>query len=122
MTLIWAPEGLNAAIERAYLESLAVAAADAKANSPDPDKVGVVLEGNVLKGTGLAGVFEGGRRGGYSIRPKNAQALKVGPDQFAAAVTGGPMAAKPFIHPAAMRWANGGFQNTARVNLAASGY
>jgi hypothetical protein len=121
MTLIWAPERLNAAIERAYLESLLRAEADAKANSPDPDKAGVRLEGNTLVPSGLGTVFEEGRQGGYEIKPKG-QALKLSSGQFAAAVRGGAMAPKPFIHPAAVRWANGGFQSTARATLASQGF
>ena len=122
MTLIWAPERLNAAIERAYLESLVRAEADAKANSPDPDKAGVRLEGNALVPSGLGTVFEEGRQGGYDIAPKNAQALKLPGGTFAAFVKGGAMAPKPFIHPAASRWANGGFQSTARATLASQGF
>ena len=120
--LIWAPEALNAAIGRAYLESLARAEADAKAHSPDPDKAGAVLVGNALKATGLGPVFEGGRRGGKLIQPKNAQALALPGGTFAAFVRQGPMRPKPYIHPAAVRWANGGFQSTARTTLAAAGY
>ena len=121
-TLAWFPERLTAAIEKAYLESLVRAEADAKAHSPDPDKAGVRLEGNVLVPTGLGTVFEKGRRGGYSITPKNAMALKLPGGTFAEFVRGGPMAAKPFIHPAANRWANGGFQSTARASLASQGF
>src|SRR5437762_868083 len=120
--LVWAPERLTAAIEKAYLESLVRAEADAKAHSPDPDKAGVELAGNALKPTGLGGVFERGRRGGQTVKPKNAQALKLPGGTFAAFIREGAMAPKPFIHPAAARWANGGFQSTARASLAASGY
>jgi hypothetical protein len=121
MTLYWNPAPLTAALEQAYIESLPRAVADAKAHSPS-SKAGVELVGNTLHGTGLAGVFEGGRRGGYAIQPKAKKALKLGSDEFAAAVTGGPMAAEPFIHPAGIRWANGGFQSTARATLAARGF
>jgi hypothetical protein len=121
-SFIWAPERLNAAIERAYLESLVRAEADAKAHSPDPDKAGVRLEGNALVPTGLGTVFEEGRQGGYEIKPKSAQALKLPGGIFAEVVRGGAMAPKPFIHPAATRWANGGFQSTAKASLAASGF
>jgi hypothetical protein len=117
----WFPERLNAAINRAYAESLVRAEADAKANSPDPDKAGVVLAGNALVPTGLGTVFEKGRHGGYDIAPTHAQALKIGTG-FAAFAKGGPMAAKPYIRPAAYRWANGGFQSTARATLASAGY
>jgi hypothetical protein len=120
-TLVWAPERLTAAIERAYLESLVRAEADAKAHSPDPDKAGVRLEGNTLVPSGLGTVFEEGRQGGYEIKPKG-QALKLPGGQFAAVVRGGAMAPKPFIHPAAARWANGGFQSTARATLASQGF
>lgn len=122
MSVAWYPERLTAAIERAYLESLVKAEADAKAHSPDPDKAGVVLEGTALRGTGLATVFEHGRRGGYEIQPRNALALKLPGGSFAEFVTGGAMAPEPFIGPAASRWANGGFQETARASLAAQGF
>lgn len=121
MTLVWAPERLNAAIAQAYKESLLVAEADAKATSPDPDKAGAELVGTALSATGLGGVFEQGRHGGYPIAPKNALALKIG-SGFAASAVGGPMAPKPYIGPAALRWANGGFQSVARASLATQGF
>jgi hypothetical protein len=81
----------------------------------------VELRGNVLAPTDLGGIFEKGRRGGETILPKNALALKIG-DGFAASAIEGPMAPKPYIGPAAVRWANGGFQSTARASLAAQGF
>jgi hypothetical protein len=111
---------LNSAINRAYAESLVRAEADAKANSPS-SKAGVSLVGNSLVPTGLGTVFEKGRHGGYDIAPTHAQALKIGTG-FAAFAKGGPMAAEPYIRPAAYRWANGGFQSTARVTLASAGF
>ena len=118
----WFPERLTAAIEKAFLESLVRAEADAKAHSPDPDKAGVELAGNALRPTGLGGVFEKGRRGGQTVKPKNAQALKLPGGVFAAVVREGAMAPKPFIHPTGIWWANGGFQSTARASLASQGY
>jgi|SRR6266566_4118898 len=121
-TFVWAPERLTAAIEKAYLESLVRAAADANANSPEADLAGVRLEGNALVPTGLGMIFERGRRGGQTVTPKTAQALKLPGGLFAAAIKEGAMAPKPFIHPAAARWANGGFQSTARASLASEGF
>ena len=121
-SFVWAPERLTAAIERAYLESLIRAEADAKAHSPDPDKAGVRLEGNALVPSGLGTVFEEGRAGGYDISPKDKLAIKFPSGDFATFAKGGAMAPKPFIHPAAARWANGGFQSTAKVTLASQGF
>ena len=117
----WFPERLNAAIAEAYKASLAVALEDANATSPDPDKAGAKLVGNALAPTGLGTVFEQGRQGGYDIAPTHAQALKIGTG-FAAFATGGSMAPKPYLGPAAQRWATEGFQATARARLAASGF
>jgi hypothetical protein len=117
----WYPERLNAAIAEAYKESLLVAEADAKATSPDPDKAGATLVGTALAPTGLGGVFEKGRRGGYAIAPTHSQALRIGTG-FAEFATGGPMAPKPYIGPAAQRWAAEEFQAVARARLAASGF
>jgi hypothetical protein len=121
-TFVWAPERLNAAILRAYEESLVRAAVDAKAHSPDPDKAGVELVGNTLKPTGLGTVFEQGRRGGYDIQPKDKLAIKFPDGSFATFAKGGAMAAKPYLGPAGVRWANGGFQSTARASLASQGF
>jgi hypothetical protein len=121
MTLAWFPERLTATIYRAYAASLKTAEADAKATAPS-HRAGVELRGTSLVPTDLGSVFELGRRGGYSIAPKDALVLKFPNGTFATFATGGAMGAEPYIWPAAQRWAHAGFQATARVTLAASGF
>jgi hypothetical protein len=68
-------------------------------------------------------VFEKGRRGGYDIEPKNKKDLGGGRLGHPLSGTkGGPMAPKPYIHPAAARWARAGYQASARRTLAAGGF
>lgn len=120
MTLLWYPERLNAAITEAYLRSLELAREDAAAHAPSV--AGAELHGTALVGTGLAPVFEHGRRGGYEIAPKKALALRFPSGSFASFAKGGAMKPEPFLGPAAARWATSGFQATARVTLATQGF
>lgn len=120
MTLYWNPAPLNAAIARAYAASLQAAEADAKAHAPS-SRAGVELQGTSLTPRDLGTVFEVGRKGGYDIAPLG-QALRFPNGTFAAFAKGGPMSARPFIRPAAERWARGGFHAAARPTLAASGF
>ena len=148
-TVRWDPSGLNGALASAFKASVALAVTDAKAHTPSERMAGAT--GRVtspttayLKPTGLGHVFEKGRRGGYLIRPRGvsggsqrgrrsgfrvsakrggAQALKFRDGGgYAFEVTGGNMAPKPYVGPAGVRWAKGGYQTVARVALIEKGF
>jgi hypothetical protein len=116
----WFPELLTARLLGAFGVSTEVAAADALANRPSKSRIGVHAnvggETATIEGTGLAAVFEHGRRGGYDIQPKG-QALKFPGGGFAASAKGGPMRAQPFLGPAILRWSHTYYQDAARRAL-----
>lgn len=126
MAVEWYPQRLSAAIAEAFRASLAEVAADAKATSPS-SKAGaeVVQTGSTsaaLRPTGLGPIFEEGARP-HEIDPhhgllylSNLGAFVSGPVHH----PGSPP--KPYIHPAAARWAAGGFQTVARGSLASQGF
>lgn len=148
----WNPAHLNAAIVSAFPQSVAIAVADAKRNAHPSDKAGATGKVTspttaYMKPTGLGFVFEQGRRGGYEINPglvlglrssrrrgrtsytvrfgrTQTQALKFtqGDGGFAARVIGGAMTARPYVGPAAERWARGGYQVVAKRALATKGF
>jgi hypothetical protein len=112
------------------------------ARLPSPTK-------GVLIPTGLGFVFEQGRAGGYPILPggvkaerrsfsrskgvsfssravrgKSTSALKFtrGDGGFARSATGGAMRARPYIRPAAARWASGVAQRVMALEMARAGF
>lgn len=140
MSVTWNPGRVNSALASAFKASTIVAATDAVKGNPAPSVVGVkgpIVQGAsaTIVGTGLAPVFEGGRKGGYPIVPGGAvgprgsktrtkrtgtgRAIKFtgGDGGFAAYAIGGPMKAQPFLHPAAARWATLYYQQAARSAL-----
>lgn len=147
-SIVWNPSRLNAGLSAAFRTSAVVAAADATTHNPARRIIGVkgpVLKGTTatIVGTGLARVFEHGRKGGYPILPGGAvgpRKSKVqgvysyktrskrggtgtalhfrGTGGFAAYAIGGPMRAQPFLAPAAARWASIYYQQAARGALA----
>lgn len=147
----WNPIGLNNAIKSAFRPSVYTAIADAKAHSPShvAGATGKVRTDTTayMKPTGLGFVFERGRPGGAEIVPgttlgarrssnaagfsirfgrTNSQALLMssGPlgGQFFSLVTQGPQAKTPYVMPAAERWAQAGYPNTAKIALATKGF
>jgi hypothetical protein len=127
VTVIWAPQRLIASIYAAFPPSVVVAAAEANMKAPS-HKAGAIAEihgpgHGGIRPTGLGVVFEHGRKGGYDIEPKTKKDLggkRLG--HPLGNVTGGPMRPRPYIHPAAVRWAQGGYQAQARRTLAATGF
>lgn len=123
----WHPERLNAAIAAAFPSAAKAAQDDAKARLHEKQRSDVglrVTSANTaqLQPQGLASLFEHGRRPGYAIVPKEAQALKIGTQGFAARAVGGPMRSYPALGPAARDWALGGYQGVARRILGAAGF
>lgn len=126
MPVEWFPEPLTAACLRGFQASLPAVAADASANSPDPDQAGAVVvptgpTSAVLKPTGLGPIFEEGARPHDITGTKGF--LYLGNGQFVSGTVHHPGSApKPYLGPAAQRWANGECQAAMRVSCAASGF
>lgn len=147
------PAPINSAIARGFKASAVIAKNDAAARRHNKSKTGVtmpVLKDNfaLIKGTGLAMVFERGRRGGYPIYPTGVSGLRRsfrgGSETFKvrgttgglqrqflggpflehplAGTVGGPMHAFPFLGPAADHWANGGLHASTRASCSAAGF
>jgi hypothetical protein len=120
------PQRLTATIDSAFRESLKVAAADAEAHSGS-SKAGakaeqVGLSVARLVPTGPIGAIQEKGAGPHAIAPRGT-ALRLADGTFVSGTVQHPgRAAKPYIRPAASRWANGGFQSTARAQLAARGF
>ena len=128
MSLIWRPQGLNAAIERGFAASLRVAALDASAHSPSSRAGASAVQTSATVGglnpTGeLGSIMEKGAKP-HTIAPKVGEVLFL--KSLNVVVSGSVhhpgSAPKPYLGPAAMRWATGGFQATTRGSLALSGY
>lgn len=125
--LLWYPERLNAAIAVAYAASLREAQADAAAHSPSAT-AGVEVQQTsattaALKPTGLGAIFEEGARP-HEIDPDPGGVLYL---RSLKIVVSGPVRhpgspPKPYLGPAAARWAAGGFQATARATLRTQGF
>ena len=138
----WFPEKMNAGLLRAFRSSVNDAKVAALIRSPSPSKAGVRYRftgptSATLGTTGKLGhIFEGGREGGYPIQPglkttrtrakgvtgvragSGAKALKFRDGGFArGTVLGGPMKAKPYIHPAAQLWSHGLYQRRAAAAI-----
>lgn len=118
--VVWTPEVLTARLLGAFGVSAEVAKEDAFAARPSKTKIGVnvtVGPGEAaIEGTGLAAVFEHGRRGGYEIDPVG-EALKFPDGGFAPSVLGGPQRPEPFLGPAIVRWAQAYYNDAARRAL-----
>lgn len=143
----WSDAALKGGVQRARKIALAGAAAVAAAKNPAPRHIRVIpVSGSfgpdLIKGTGqLAHIMEGGRSGGYPIQPglhtlrsskkgvygvrgSSGTAIKFthGDGGFARGpFLGGPMAARPFLEPAAEWWAGGGYAAALSASLAVSG-
>ena len=142
--MTWNATPLNSALKRAFLASVKAAERVASARNPAPSRIKVSSYvdftrniGFVRGRGGLAHIFEGGRAGGYPIQPglKSTTAkggsVKAGKGSNIAikfvrgdggfyrgpGFLGGPMAARPYIAPAAAWWANGGFHSYAGAAL-----
>jgi hypothetical protein len=145
---VWNTTGLNAALTAGFVRSVKAAEAVAEAKNPAPSKIKIVIakldpEGYaVIAGRGpLAHIFEGGRRGGYEInagfkgsRRKGVKTFRAvkggaralhfthGDGGFAASAIGGPMAAEPYMAPAAAAWASALYKSSVTSTLAAAGF
>jgi hypothetical protein len=126
-TVRFNPARLNAQIAAGFRKSIGVAALDAKANSPSPVKAGakaiVAGSSGAIVGTGpLAGVFEKGARQ-HTIGPVKKKALFGGYGHPVSVPVLHPGSrAKPYLGPAAGRWARGGAQLTMRAQLLSGGF
>jgi len=121
------PTRLTAAVLESLPVSLKLAEADARAHVPS-ERMADVESGmssplsGWLRPTGLGHVFEKGRKGGYLIEPKRSTALKFRGGEYYAEATGGAMAPRPYVGPAAAKWASGGYQAAARATLRMRGF
>ena len=122
----WFPERLNATILTSFQASLAPVAADANANSPS-SKAGATVEPTgptsaELKPTGIGAVFEEGAAP-HEIEPKKGYLYLKGRNVFVSVAVHHPGSApKPYLRPAAARWAAGGYNATARGVMAGGGF
>jgi len=126
MTLRWYPQGLNAAIQRGFEASLARVAAEANATAPAKEAGATIKQTGpnsaVLSPTGIGAIMEEGAKP-HVIEPTKGYLYLKGRNVFVSVAVHHPGSPpKPYLGPAASRWANGGFQSTARVSLAAGGY
>lgn len=125
-TVIWHPQALNAAIERAYAGSLRIAAADADAHSGSGEAGATAIQTSatmgVLHPTGrLGAIQEVGARPHEEVSSSGIFRLANG-DFVTGPIHHPGRGAKPYIRPAAGRWTSGGFQATARAILAGRGF
>lgn len=122
----WFPERLNAAIARAYAESLKVAGADANAHSGSAKAGAKAVQTGANSGmlvpTGPIGAIQEKGARPHEEEAKNGIFRLANGDFVTGPIHHPGRGAKPYIHPAAERWASGGFQGTARVTLGASGF
>lgn len=126
MPVQWFPQGLNAALLRGFEASLPRAAADANANATAKEAGATVVQTGptsaALKPTGIGAIMEEGAKP-HVIEPKKGYLYFKGRNVFVSVAVNHPGSPpKPYLSPAAARWANGGFQSTARASLAGSGY
>jgi hypothetical protein len=121
----WYPERLTAAIYRAYAESLKVAGADAEAHSGSSKAGARAVQTGATTGslvpTGPIGAIQEKGAGPHTIAGRGVLRLANG-DFVTGPVQHPGRPAKPYIRPAAQRWASGGFQGVAKANLAGSGF
>lgn len=122
----WFPQPLTAAITRSFSASLASVAADANANATAKEAGAVVVQTGpnsaALKPTGIGAIMEEGAAP-HVIEPTKGYLYLKGRNVFVSVAVSHPGSPpKPYLRPAAARWANGGFQATARASLAAGGF
>lgn len=127
MTLLWYPERLNLAILSSFQVSMGVVEADAAAGGSANAGAELTHTGPTsatLTPTGSAGVFEEEGAAPHIIEPKAGGVLYLRElDIFTSAPVHHPgREARPYLHPAAARWAHGGYQATARGVLNAQGF
>lgn len=125
MTLIWHPEALNAAIARAYAESLKVAGRDAGAHSGSAKAGAKAVQTGPTTGmlvpTGELGAIQ--EEGARPHEETSSGIFRLANGDFVTGPIHHPgRGAKPYLRPAAARWASGGFQGTAKATLAGSGF
>lgn len=121
----WYPGRLNEAIQQAFDQSLKIAAFDANAHSPSQEAgAEVVSIGDTeaqLAVTGrLGGIME--RGAGPHEETGTKGFLYINGSYVSGTIHHPGSAAKPYVGPAASRWASGGFHGTARGILAARGF
>jgi hypothetical protein len=127
MSLAWYPQvTLTPAIMRGFEASLARVAAEANAAAPAKEAGATIKQTSpntaVLEPTGIGAIMEEGAKP-HTIAPTKGYLYLKGRNVYVSAEVHHPGSpAKPYLRPAAARWANGGFQSTARVSLAASGF
>lgn len=126
MTVEFFPERLNLAIVASFQASLGVLLADAMSGGSANAGATVVPTGPTsahLAPTGIGAIVEEGADP-HIIEPKAGGVLYLRElDVFVSGPVHHPgRAAAPYLHPAAARWANGGYQATARGVLNSQGF
>jgi hypothetical protein len=101
-------------------------AADANATATAKEAGAVIVQTGptsaALKPTGIGAIMEEGASP-HEIEPTKGYLYLKGRNVFVSVAVHHPGSpAKPYLSPAAARWANGGFQSTARVSLASGGF
>jgi hypothetical protein len=121
--VIWNPTALNAAIARAYTASLQATATDAEAHSPTPRAGARAVAGGIEPTGDLGTIMEKGARP-HVIAPDPGKVLFLkGINVFSSGPVDHPGSPpQPYLGPAAMRWARGGFQAIARAVLMGAGF
>lgn len=122
----WSTVGLKSAISRGFEASLARVAADAEAHATAKEAGATIRQTSAttasLQPTGIGAIMEEGAKP-HVIAPTKGYLYLKGAAVFVSVAVDHPGSPpKPYLAPAAQRWANGGFQSTARASLAGSGY
>lgn len=123
---LWYPEKLNIAIAASFQASLAPVLADAERGGSTNAGATIVPTSAVsahLAPTGIGAIVEEGAKP-HRIEPKAGGVLYL--KELDIFVSGGidhpGRAAEPYLHPAAERWAHGGYNATANVTLNGFGF
>lgn len=126
MSLQWYPERLTASAIRGFQVSLAAVAADANATSPTPLAGATVKPTGptsaVLEPTGIGAILEEGAKP-HTIPARKGYLYLKGENRFVSVEVHHPGSPpKPYLGPAAQRWASGECQAAMRASLAAGGF